>query len=69
MTVFLVAVVIFDGWLDGSLTVSVADDKPVQATLLCGLISLLVIPAQLELKKLAEAKNLKIFIKTCKWFK
>lgn len=61
MTVFLVAVIIFDGWLDGSLTASVADDKPVRATLLCCLICLLVIPAQLELKKLAEAKNLKIF--------
>jgi len=62
MTVFFIAVVIFDGWLDGSLTASVTDDKPVQGTVFCVLIALLVIPAQLELSKLAAAKNLKIFI-------
>jgi phosphatidate cytidylyltransferase len=61
MTVFFTAVVILDGWIDGSLTTSIADDKPVQATILCILIALLVIPAQLELSKLAAAKNLKIF--------
>ena len=60
MTVFFTAVVIFDGWIDGSLTASVADDKPVQATFLCILIALLLIPAQLELSKLAVAKNIKI---------
>jgi len=61
MTVFFTAIVIFDGWIDGSLTTKIADDKPVQATFLCILIALLVIPAQLELSKLAAAKNLKIF--------
>jgi phosphatidate cytidylyltransferase len=61
MTVFFTAVVIFDSWIDGSLTASVADDKPVQATFLCILIALLLIPAQLELSKLALVKNLKIF--------
>ncbi len=61
MTIFFTAVVIFDGWIDGSLTASVADDKPVQATFLCILIALLLIPAQLELSKLAVVKNLKIF--------
>jgi phosphatidate cytidylyltransferase len=61
MTALFAAIVIFDGWLDGSLTVSAADDKQVQGTLLCILIALLVIPAQLELSKLAAAKNLKIF--------
>jgi len=62
MTVFFTAVVIFDGWLDGSLTASVADDRAVQGTVFCVLIALLAIPAQLELSKLAAAKNLKIFI-------
>ncbi len=62
MTVFFTAVVIFDGWLDGSLTASVADDRAVQGTVFCVLISLLAIPAQLELSKLAAAKKLKIFI-------
>jgi phosphatidate cytidylyltransferase len=61
MTVFFAAIVIFDGWLDGTLTASAADDKPVQGTILCILIALLVIPAQLEMSKLAAAKNLKIF--------
>ncbi|MHC4158160.1 MAG: phosphatidate cytidylyltransferase [Planctomycetota bacterium] len=61
MTVFFTAVVIFDSWLDGSLTASVADDKPLRATSLCILIALLVILAQWELSKLAAAKNLKIF--------
>jgi len=62
MTAFFTAVVIFDGWLDGSLTASAADDKPIQGTVLCVLIALLAILAQLELSKLAAAKNLKIFI-------
>ena len=61
MTVFFIAVVVLDGWLDGSLTASAADDKPVQGTILCILIALLIIPAQLELSKLAAAKNSKIF--------
>ena len=62
MTVFFTSVVVFDAWLDGSLTTSVADDKPVKATVLCILIALLAIPAQLEMSKLAAAKNLKIFL-------
>jgi len=62
MTAFFIAVVIFDGWLDGSLTASAADDRAVQGTVFCILIALLAIPAQLELSKLAAAKNLKIFI-------
>ncbi|MEE9370249.1 MAG: phosphatidate cytidylyltransferase [Sedimentisphaerales bacterium] len=61
MTVFFAVVVISDSWLDGSLTASVTDDKPLQATILCILIALLAIPAHLELSKLAAAKNLKIF--------
>jgi phosphatidate cytidylyltransferase len=61
MTAFFVAIVIFGGWLDGSLTICPADDKPVQGTVLCVLIALLIIPVQLELSKLAAAKNLKIF--------
>jgi len=62
MTIFFTAVVIFDGWLDGSLTASAADDAPVQGTILCILVAGIIIPAQLELSRLAAAKNLKIFI-------
>ncbi len=61
MTVFFTAVVIFDGWLDGSLTTCQTDDRTVQGTILCILIAGLIIPAQLELSKLAAAKKLKIF--------
>jgi len=61
MTVFFIAVVIFDAWFDGSLSSSPADDKPIQATFFCILIALLAVPAQLELSELAAAKNLKLF--------
>jgi phosphatidate cytidylyltransferase len=61
MTVFFIAVVIFDGWLDGSLTASVADDKVVEGTILCILIAVIMIPGQFELARLAAAKGLKIF--------
>lgn len=62
MILFFTAVMILDGWLDGSLTFSAADDTPVRGTLLCILIALLVVPAQLELSELAKAKGLKIFV-------
>lgn len=61
MTVLFTAIIILDGWLDGSVTASTDDDKPIQGTLLCILIALLVIPSMLELSKLAAAKDLKIF--------
>lgn len=60
MTVIFTAIVIFDGWMDGSLTAS-AVDKPVQATLLCILVCVLIIPAQIEFSRLAAAKNLSVF--------
>jgi phosphatidate cytidylyltransferase len=61
MTVLFTALVVFDGWLDGSLTALVADDKPLQGTILCILIALLIIPAQMEFSALAAAKNIKTF--------
>ena len=61
MTAFFAAMIILDGWMDGTLTASNTDDKQVQGTLFCILIALLVIPTQLELSKLAKAKSLKIF--------
>lgn len=60
MTIFFAGVVIFDGWLDGSLTSS-APVKP-QGTIFCILISLLVVAAQFEFAKLADAKKIKIFL-------
>jgi phosphatidate cytidylyltransferase len=61
MTVLFIAIAVFDGWLDGSLTDS-APDKPVQGTVLCLLTGLLVILAQIELSRLAALKNLKLFL-------
>jgi phosphatidate cytidylyltransferase len=61
MTVLFTAVVIFDGWMDGSLT-SLAADKSIQGTIFCILVILLIVPGQFELSKLAAAKNLKIFL-------
>lgn len=62
MTIGFVAIVLFDGWLDGSLTKSITDDKPVQGIFLTLLVALLAIPAQFELSKLAAAKHVKIFL-------
>ena len=62
MTIGFIALVVFDGWRDGSLTQSIADDKPVQGITLSVLVALLAIPAQFELSKLAAAKNIKIFL-------
>lgn len=68
MIVLFTAVVIFDGWLDGSLTASIVDDKLVQSagrlpagTILGILIAVIIILSQLELSNLAKAVSLKIF--------
>ena len=61
MTVLFIGLMIFDGWLDGSLTDSALDDKNTQATILCVLVALLIIPAQLEFSGLVNSKNIKIF--------
>jgi phosphatidate cytidylyltransferase len=61
MALLFLSVVIFGGWLDGSVTLSKLDDKDVQGTLLCILLAMMIIPAQLELSRLASANNLKLF--------
>lgn len=62
MTLVFSGVVIFDGWLDGSLTKSLEDDAKVKGTIFCILICLLAIPANIELAQLASVKNLKVFV-------
>ena len=63
MTLLFTAAVVFDGWLDGSLSTSADPARAgVQGTILCILIALLIIPAQFELSKLAATKSLKIFL-------
>lgn len=61
MTTLFTAVVVLDGWFDGSLTGSATDDKAVQGTAFCVLVALLTIPAQIELSRLAAPKGLRIF--------
>lgn len=61
MGLFFLSVVVFGGWLDGSVTFSKFDDKDVQGTLLCIVVVLMIIPGQLELARLAAVNNLKIF--------
>jgi phosphatidate cytidylyltransferase len=61
MALFFLAVVLFGGWLDGSVTFSKLDDKDVQGTLLCILVAVMVIPGQVELSRLASSNNLKVF--------
>ena len=62
MTVFFTAVVFLDGWIDSYMRNSGNSDKPVNGTILCILIVLLVILTQLEFSKLASEKKLKIFL-------
>ncbi len=58
MTILLVGILIFDAWLDGSLTASPADNRRVQATLLMALVVVLLSLGGVELSKLAAAKGL-----------
>ncbi len=60
MTAFFIAVNILDGWLDGSISTAVPDAK-LQGSLLCILIALLMVPAQIELSKLVQKTNAKVF--------
>ena len=61
MTLVFSGAVIFDGWMDGSLTRTLEDNAAVQGTIFCILIAILAIPANLELAQLASNKNLKVF--------
>ena len=61
MIMLLIAVIFCDAFLDGSLTSSTEDDTAIKATILYVLIALLIIPAQIELSRLAKSKEIKIF--------
>jgi len=60
MTVFFTAVLLLDGRLNLPAGYS-ANDIPVQATLLCILIAVLIVPVNLEMSNLAAARGLTIF--------
>ncbi|MGE5295335.1 MAG: phosphatidate cytidylyltransferase [Solirubrobacterales bacterium] len=65
MTVLFSSLVLLDGWLDGSLTVSPADDRQVQATILAILVAGIISLGGLELARLAAAKGLVILNPAC----
>ena len=62
MTLFFGGLAILDGWLDGSMTASIADDKAVQGTLLTGLVVLVLALAVLEFTRLAVSRNLNVVV-------
>ncbi len=55
-----VGILLLDGYLDASWTLDDLDNKPLQGTFFFVLICLLQIPAHLELRRLAEAKGLRL---------
>lgn len=61
MILTFTGIVVFDGYLDGSATMTKADDREIQGTLFAALTMLLIVVSQLELSKLAAARNLKAF--------
>lgn len=60
MVLSFVGLVVLDGWLDGSLTAA-ADNKPIQASIICVLIALISIPSQFELSTLIGNTGTKVF--------
>lgn len=61
MTIVFIALVLFDGWLDGSLSAQ-KPDAPVQARLLAIFLIIVAVPANFELAKLAKSGGAKIFL-------
>ena len=60
MTILLVGLVVFDGWLDGSWTASTVDNARVQATLLMMLLVVVMSLGGIELSSLAAGKGLTV---------
>jgi len=65
MTVAFSGFVLLDGWLDGSLTTSTADDRDIQATLLALVVAVVVTLGGLELSRLSAAKGLVVLNPAC----
>jgi phosphatidate cytidylyltransferase len=60
MTILLAGLVILDGWLDGSLTASTADNRRVQATLLMAVLVVTLSLGGIELSRLAAGRGLAV---------
>jgi phosphatidate cytidylyltransferase len=58
MTAVFVGIILLDGWIDGSLTTTLADDKAIRATLTTFLVALVMGLGSLELTKLASFRNI-----------
>ncbi len=58
MAAVFAGLVLLDGWWDGSVTASAADDRPVQGTLLAVLAAGVLGLATIELSRLAAARDL-----------
>ncbi len=65
MTALFAGLVILDGWLDGSLTASAADDKRVRATLLAVLIAAILSLGGVELGRLAAGRGFVVLNPVC----
>jgi phosphatidate cytidylyltransferase len=57
MIIAFLSLMLFDGWLDGSLNLSTADNKSFQGVVFFVLILLLLVPAHLEIAKFASSKG------------
>ncbi len=60
MAIAFIAILLTDAVLDGSIS-DASENKPIQATMLCILIVLLVIPAQIEMASLVRARQVTLF--------
>lgn len=61
MIVAFFGLMLADGWLDGTISVKTQAKLPVNATIFAILITILAIPAQMELKRLLAKTGAKIF--------
>ncbi|MBN2455057.1 MAG: phosphatidate cytidylyltransferase [Sedimentisphaerales bacterium] len=61
MTTVLTVIAVFDGWLDGSITITSVDDWSVKATIVFLLLVLVIMLAQIELSRLVAKKGLRVF--------
>jgi phosphatidate cytidylyltransferase len=62
MTIAFVAIVLFDGWFDGSFTQPPVNEIVFHGTLITILVALSMIPGLFELSKFASAKGIKILL-------